>query len=190
MLRIALAGGIGSGKSFVTHILRDLGAKVVVADEVNAGLLLDPEYIAIISHNFPSVVHNNIIDKKELAAIVYHDEGKRRLLMDLAHPRIYQRMLSAYPRENVVFFEIPLLSESRIKFDQVWYVDADVETRIARIVARDNVSEEYAGNVISLQKGEAVLRDKATCVIQNNGSAAALRKQVKALYCSILRQFS
>ncbi len=189
-MKIALAGGIGSGKSLVTKILRDLGAKVVVADEVNAQLLLDPEYVALIAHNFPSVVHNNVINKKELANIVYHDEEKRRLLMDLAHPRIFQKMLSAYPEEKVVFFEIPLLSESKVKFDQVWFVDAKIETRVARICSRDHVTEDYARNVISLQKGEAAIRDNATVAISNDADCDALRERVKALYCSILNQFS
>ena len=189
-MKIALAGGIGSGKSLVTKILRDLGAKVVVADEVNAKLLVDPEYVALILHNFPSVVHNNVINKKELANIVYHNEEKRRLLMSLAHPRIFQKMLSAYPEEKVVFFEIPLLSESKVKFDQVWFVDAKIETRVARICSRDHVTEDYARNVISLQKGEAAIRDNATVVISNDADCDALRERVKALYCSILNQFS
>ena len=185
-MRIAIAGGIGSGKSLVTKFLRELGAKVVVADEVNSELLKDPEYVALIAHNFPSAVNNNGINRKELASIVYSDEGKRQLLMSLAHPRIFVKMLSAYPESKVVFYEVPLLAKSKALFDQVWFVDADVDSRIARVVARDNVTEAYAKRVIELQKGEDTMRDKATCVITNNAGPEELREQVKALYCSIL----
>lgn len=185
-MRIAIAGGIGSGKSLVTKFLRELGAKVVVADEVNSELLKDPEYVALIAHNFPSAVNNNGINRKELASIVYSDEGKRQLLMSLAHPRIFVKMLSAYPESKVVFYEVPLLAKSKALFDQVWFVDADVDSRIARVVARDNVTEAYAKRVIELQKGEDTMRDKATCVISNKAGIEELREQVKALYCSIL----
>ena len=185
-MRIAIAGGIGSGKSLVTKFLRELGAKVVVADEVNSELLKDPEYVALIAHNFPSAVNNNVINRKELASIVYSDEGKRQLLMSLAHPRIFVKMLSAYPESKVVFYEVPLLAKSKALFDQVWFVDADVNSRIARVVARDNVTEAYARRVIELQKGEDTMRDKATCVISNKAGPEELREQVKALYCSIL----
>ena len=185
-MRIAIAGGIGSGKSLVTKFLRELGAKVVVADEVKSELLKDPEYVALIAHNFPSAVNNNVINRKELASIVYSDEGKRQLLMSLAHPRIFVKMLSAYPESKVVFYEVPLLAKSKALFDQVWFVDADVDSRIARVVARDNVTEAYAKRVIELQKGEDTMRDKATCVIANNAGPEELREQVKALYCSIL----
>ena len=54
MVRIAICGGIGSGKSAVTSILRDLGAKVVVADEINAALLSDSDYVREVSNTFPT----------------------------------------------------------------------------------------------------------------------------------------
>ena len=189
-MKIAIAGGIGSGKSLVTRYLRELGAKVVVADEVNAELLQDAEYIALIANNFPSVVHNNAINKKELADIVYHNEEKRRLLMDLAHPRIFRKMFLKYPDSKIVFYEIPLLAGAEDKFDRILYVDAPIDDRLARIVKRDNVSEEYAERIVSLQKGEYEMLDKATYVIFNNSSAEELQRRVKALYCSILEQFS
>ncbi len=185
-MRIAIAGGIGSGKSLVTEFLREMGAKVVVADEVNSELLKDPEYIALIAHNFPSAVDNNGINKKELASIVYSDEGKRQLLMSLAHPRIFAKMLSAYPESKVVFYEVPLLAEYRAIFDQVWFVDANLDARITRVIARDRVTEAYVKRVMELQKGEAAMRDEATCIISNNAGPEELREQVKALYCSIL----
>ena len=116
MFRVAICGGIGSGKSAVTSILRDLGADVVVADEVNAELMTDPLYVEKINHIFPSVVHNHCINKKELASIVYRDEKKRRALMDLAHPLIYERMFAKYKESKLVFYEIPLFSESAFTF--------------------------------------------------------------------------
>ena len=190
MIKVAICGGIGSGKSVVSSILRELGAKVVIADQVNAELLSDPDYISKVSNIFPAVVHNNTINKKELAKIIYQDEGKRRALMDLAHPLIFRKMLEAYPDEPIVFFEIPLMTEARVAFDRIWYLDAEREMRIGRVVSRDGVDRAYAERILSLQSGECLLRDKADVVIENDGDLASLRERVKALYCSILRQFS
>ena len=189
-MKIAIAGGIGSGKSLVTKCLRSLGAKVVVADEVNAELLKDPAYVDLIENTFPSAVHNKVIDKKELADLVYHDEEKRRILMDLAHPRIFDRMFSMFPKESIVFYEIPLLSEAHFSFDQVWFVYSDPEVRAARVSLRDGVTMEYAHRIISLQSGEAELRSAADVVIVNDGDTDALCEMVKTQYYFILRYFS
>lgn len=189
-MKIAIAGGIGSGKSAVTRILRALGAHVVVADEVNAELLSDPNYIDLIKNIFPSVVHNNIINKKELAQIVYSDENQREKLMALSHPRIFKRMFSMYQESKVVFYEIPLLTKTDVTFDAIWYVDASYDTRVRRIALRDNVSEGYAKRIISLQREEDFVKEVASVVIRNEGDEVDLERQVKVLYCSILSKLS
>ncbi len=190
MIRIAIAGGIGSGKSAVTAVLRELGAKVVVADEVNAELLCDPSYIRIIENTFPTVVHNRVINKKELANCIYSDESKRRALMDIAHPLIMQRMLGAYSDAAVVFYEIPLLSEIDFSFDKVWYVDCDIAIRVQRVAKRDGLDLDRVERIIALQKGEDKIRQKADLVIDNRWDLVALRATVKAQYYSILSELS
>ena len=190
MLRIAIGGGIGSGKSAVTQILRGLGAKVVVADEVNAELLLDEGYIERIANIFPAAVHNHRIDKKELAAVVYADEGKRRLLMQLAHPLIFEKMFAVAPGEKVVFYEVPLLSECVDRFDRIWFVDADDDLRVKRIMARDGVDEDRARRLIFLQREEDKLKEIASVVLPNTLNISDLRKMVEEQYYLILRHFS
>ena len=190
MMRIAICGGIGSGKSAVTKILRDLGATVVVADEVNASLMRDPSYIREIEHIFPSCVHNNQINKKELARLVFSDEEKRAALMRLSHPLIFKRMFEAAGKAKIAFFEIPLFSMCDVSFDRIWYVAAERSDRVRAIVRRDGVTEDVAEHLISLQKGEDELASVADVVIRNDYQPDVLKKQVEAQYYSILSNFS
>jgi len=190
MFRVAICGGIGSGKSAVTAVLRELGAKVVVADEINAELLLDPEYIAEVKNIFPTTVDTSGIKKKELAAIIYRNESEREKLMALAHPRIYQRMLERFKDAALVFYEIPLFSECPLSFDLIWYVSADREERISRIIRRDGMDRKLAERVLSLQAREDLLKKRADVVISNDGDLNALRTAVESKYCSILKRFS
>ena len=188
-MKIAIAGGIGSGKSAITAILRSLGAKVVVADEVNAQLLQDPEYISVIANTFSGVVHNNVIDKKQLADLIYNNETERRKLMDIAHPRIFKEMFSLYTDSDVVFYEIPLMTETSFSFDQIWFVEASIEDRVTRIAMRDHVTEEYAKRILLLQNGEEQIRSIATHIIKNDSNVESLVGKVKTLYYSILSEF-
>ena len=190
MKKIAICGGIGSGKSMVSAVLRESGAFVVSADEVNAELLQEKEYIALIENTFPQVVHNNQINKKELARLIYSDEKSRERLMELSHPLIFDRMLRKAEGEDIVFFEIPLLTKCPIRFDSIWYVSASVEKRIVAIVRRDGVSEEYARKVMSLQSDEDKLVERADVVLVNDYDEGRFVAQVKLQYCSILSQFS
>lgn len=190
MIKIAICGGIGSGKSVVTSLLRELGAKVIVADEINAALLKEKEYQIKIGELFPEVVHNNVVDKKLLASIVYQNEDDRERLMRIAHPIIFDRMRSQSEGYDLVFFEIPLMARCPIRFDSIWYLSTDTDLRVQKIMARDNVTEERARRIIDLQLEELELMDKADVIIKHNYCYEELKEKVKGVYCSILRRFS
>ncbi|MBD5092165.1 MAG: dephospho-CoA kinase, partial [Clostridiales bacterium] len=76
-MRIAIVGGIGSGKSEVLKVARDMGLACLSADEINAELLKTPEYIAEIATAFPAAVKDGGIDKAALAKIVFSDDSAR-----------------------------------------------------------------------------------------------------------------
>lgn len=189
MIKIAICGGIGSGKSAVTKMLREKGVKVVVADEVNANLLLDCDYLSALRQEFPAAFSCNKLNKKFLADIVYSNEVEREKLMRLAHPYIYSRMLDEANGCNLVFFEIPLMSKCNLNFDAIWYIDAATDERVERIIKRDNVTRDRAMTIISLQKDELLMKDRADVIICNKGALDALRDNVFNEYAKILEKY-
>ena len=190
MIKIAICGGIGSGKSMVSKILRESGAFVISADEVNAEMLREQDYISLIRNTFPDVVHNNEINKKELARLIYTDEKSRLKLMEISHPIIFKRMMDRAGNHLIVFFEIPLMSKCDIKFDRIWYVSASMADRVCAIVRRDGVSESFARKVIALQSDEEKMIERADVILVNTYDAVSFAEQIKTAYCSTLRQFS
>ena len=74
-MNIALIGGIGSGKSEVLKVAREMGIAALSADEINAGLLKSPEYIEKIAAAFPGCVVCGVVDKARLASEVFSDKG-------------------------------------------------------------------------------------------------------------------
>ena len=91
-MNIALIGGIGSGKSEVLKVAREMGIAALSADEINAGLLKSPEYIEKIAAAFPGCVVCGVVDKARLASEVFSDKGKREKLNSIAHPEIARKV--------------------------------------------------------------------------------------------------
>lgn len=180
---VGIIGGIGSGKSEVTRILRELGATVLVADEINAELLAGCDYINILSRHFPDAIDCGAINKSKLTEIIYNNEEKRQLLMSLSHPLIIKIMKS---RTNgaLCFYEIPLFNQIDIEFDSLWYVYASHEKRILRVMKRNKLSEESVKKIM-ISQGELDLSNKNVTIIDNDGEKSDLKNRVEDLYCQL-----
>lgn len=142
--RIAITGGIGSGKSTVRNLIKDRGFPAFSCDEIYAELINDRQYIEKITAMFPEVVQNGEIDKKCLSKIVFADATARKRLEDVAHPLIMQKLLHLIDKKThgLVFAEVPLLFEGGYQnlFDAIIVVVRDKEERIASVQQRDSVS--------------------------------------------------
>ena len=184
-MRIAIIGGIGSGKSEVMKIAKERGFFCVSADEINAELLKTPSYIQKIQSAFPSAVKNGEVDKKTLAGIVFANESERKKLNAIAHPEI-MRKIAEYAQSPLAV-ELPLFIEGGdTAFDEIVYVRTPLLKRIARLKKGRGMSVKQAVERIRAQVPSSVLRAKATVIVDNKGSLDTLKRNANKVFDEIL----
>ncbi len=195
MLVIGLCGGSGSGKSTVTKKFEKYGIVSIDADKVYRELLFSGSALLLqLKNAFGDKIINDdgTLNKKELSAIVFSNYGKAHylpVLNSITHAAIIfetERRIEEF-RQNgsipAVIFDAPLLFEAGFdkKCDIIIAVTADTETRIERIMMRDNITKEQAQQRISAQLSDEFLIEHADYVIVNNGSAESLENRVSEL---------
>lgn len=145
-IKIAVTGGIGSGKTTVCNIIKEKGYPVFSCDEIYAELLNSGNLTNLIVEGFGKVVlTDGKIDRRKLSTCVFGDEKKLQRLNEITHPKIFEEMfLRAENCDGKVFFEVPLLFEGGYQnlFDEVIVVLRKVEDRILSVKLRDNLSDE------------------------------------------------
>jgi dephospho-CoA kinase len=198
MLRIALTGGIGSGKSTVTNHLRALGATVLDADEFSHQVTeKGGKALEHISEAFgPGVLKpDGNLDRAALRQLVFADAAARAQLEAILHPDIRRRMWEAAAQTDAPYcvFSIPLLIEtSRLKeFDRVLVVEAPASMRRERTAHRSNLDRKQIDAIIAAQASDEERRQAANDLIINDGSLETLGTKVKELhqkYLELARQ--
>jgi dephospho-CoA kinase len=194
VLTIGLTGSIASGKSEVARILRSLGAYVVDADRVAHGVYEPGSegYDALV-RTFGSAILDaqGAIDRRQLGAIVFADERKRRQLTDIVWPltrRAVERLAAEQEAAGTGVFvvEAPLLMEAgwHTLFDQVWLVRTSPENARRRLAQRGLQPEDIEAR-LAAATDPAVAEAAAHLVIDNNGDVAALERNVTAAWESV-----
>ncbi len=189
--KIAVTGGIGSGKSTVARMVKTCGFSVFSCDEIYRELMRSPEYIKTIGEIFPSAVTDCEIDKKRLAEIVFSDENAREKLNAVAHPWIMRNVIERMESDEnaLVFAEVPLLFEEHFEnlFDEVWVVSRPLEARLRAASLRDSCTEEEIRRRIKTQfdyesnSAAAYFQKLGVKILRNDGTEKELREQVNAL---------
>jgi dephospho-CoA kinase len=195
VLVIGLTGGIGTGKSELSHILRDLGAVVIESDKV-AHQSYEPGTTAhgLIVKLFGEDVldGSGFIDRKSLGKIVFADTARRLELEKIVWPATRELTLALLEKETVrgtrvVVVEVPKLFESGWDklADVVWTVEAPQSVVIQRVERRSGMSESDTKARIAAQFTRQERVDRADIVIENEATLEDLRNQVSKLWESI-----
>ncbi len=184
---IAIVGGIGSGKSVVSHILRLLGYDVYDCDS-NAKLLMNTstriQSQLIDAFGSEVVSSNGEINRRRLSDIIFRDKTSLNTINGIVHPAvkedINQRLSES--KSKLYFVETALPQESGIDkmCDHIWLVDASKDIRISRVMARNRFSQEQVEERMRKQD-YSKLDDSKTIIITNDNHSAVLPQVVKAL---------
>ncbi|UFT98000.1 dephospho-CoA kinase [Radiobacillus kanasensis] len=188
---IGLTGGIASGKSTVSNMLKEKGIPVVDADII-ARQVVEPgeEAYNQVVEAFGSEIlqQNKSLDRKKLGSIVFQDEDKRSVLNSIVHPAVRKRMLAEKEEylikgNRAVVLDIPLLYESKLTelVDKVMVVYVNEETQLKRLKERNQLTEEEAMQRIQAQLPLKQKVEWADAVIHNNGSIQETKEQVEEL---------
>jgi dephospho-CoA kinase len=187
-LTIGLTGGIASGKSTVTEMIRGLGIPVIDADQIARDVVKAGEeaYEQIIQTFGQDILQENgEIDRAKLGAIVFYNEQERKKLNAIVHPAVRRRMLAekeAYVQKGAktIVLDIPLLFESELThfIDKIIVVYVDDDIQLERLMKRNGFSEEEALARIRSQMPLHEKVKKADAVINNNGTIEETKQQL------------
>lgn len=193
---IGVAGGIGSGKSTVAAILGHLGAGVISSDELNRAELDSPEVLAQIREWWGDRVIDSAghAEREVLRELVGRDNGARRRLEGLTHPRIAarrQRMTAEFladDRVRAIVWDSPLLFEAGLadRCDYIIFVDAAPAERLARVRRERGWAQEDLERFEKLQKPLDFKRQRADYIVENNSDIDVVRREVERVFSRIL----
>ena len=190
--RIGLTGGIGSGKSTVAGMLRELGAAVIDADAISRGLTAaGGAALPEIARQFGThmIGADGALDRSAMRQLVFADPAARQRLEAIIHPLVGQqtaeRAQAALAQGcRVLVHDVPLLVEAgerwRRQLDRVWVVDCEEATQRQRVMVRSGLSAAEVQAIIDQQARRQQRLACADGVIRNEGlDLAALREQVQ-----------
>lgn len=189
---IGLLGGLGSGKSAVAALFRELGARVLDADAIAHRCRELPEVRKRIEAELGTGVldQDGRVDRARLAARVFDDPEALRRLERILHPMVLKEMQNAIERiareepGARIVLDVPLLQESGLdrRCDVLVFVAADAATRWRRAEARSGWHLEEARRREALQAPLEEKRRSARFVIDNNGSLDRTRERVREIW--------
>jgi dephospho-CoA kinase len=193
MLIVGLTGGIASGKSLVTRVLRDLGAHIIDADKI-VHELLGPDQDAcreVIGHFGDKIrLPDGSIDRRKLGDIIFNHPEERAWLNQCIHPRVFKAYQTQvhYLRERqpdaIVIMDAALLIETGYHkhMDRLIVVYADQKDQVTRLRERDRFTMEQAIARISSQMPLNEKRKYADYVIENTGTREETELQAQEIF--------
>ena len=189
--RIALTGGIASGKTSVGTFLKQIKSLPVIDADVIAKEIIAPKTSSnqeIIKRYTKNILHkdSDIINRALLAKIIFSDNKERKWLENLLHPVISNSLLIEIDKQkdlNTIILIIPLLFEANLTklCNEIWVVSCTQKQQIERLMARDNLTQKEAIQRIKAQWPLDRKIKFADAIIDNSGKSAAWVNQIEYL---------
>ena len=191
-LKVALTGGIASGKTLVSDLLEIYGCHIVDLDVIAREVVLPgteglKELIEIFGESI--LLTDGTLNRKHLRDELYKKGRNRAIIEQILHPKILQKMKTSMDeyQEGVIVIVIPLLVEKNLwePFDRAIVVDCEIETQLSRLMSRENVDKEKAEVMLMAQASREQrlqLNDYLpTDIIENNSQISDLKEKVANL---------
>jgi dephospho-CoA kinase len=191
MVRVGILGSVGSGKSYVANIFRELGFNIFSADNEVANIYKNNKIVnKKISKFFKLKFYKNKIDKEELRASLKKNPNKFRFLNKIIHPTVRKKLdlfLTKYKKNKLVVLDVPLLVENKMfNFVDIFIL---VKTRsssfLSRIKKRKNLNKQFLNILKKQQTSEKIKENYADFIIYNS-SKNKVKLQVKKIIDKIL----
>ncbi len=195
MIRLGITGGIGSGKSVVSEILKIKGIPVYNADTEAKRLMVEDEELR---HQLMQLLGDDIyfadgtLDKKKIASRIFSNPTLLQKVNQTVHPAVGKDFLrweqkQVQQSKNIIAMESAILFESNLnmQFDKTLLVYAPLEVRVKRVMIRDTATLEQVQARIKNQSDEESKRSKADFVIENDNQQALL-PQINQVLSQIL----
>ena len=192
MIKVALTGGIGSGKSTAGDFFEDLGAVVVDADQLAREVIErgTDGFDELVATFGDEILTNGILDRRKLGEIVFADPKARKTLEEIIHPRVaeaFDEIVQESPADSVIVYQIPILVETKgeDRFDYVITVESNLDLRIARLKERGMKSYEIDAR-LKAQASDEQRAAIADLIFKNDGDLDQLLRQVENVYEDVL----
>lgn len=190
MIKIGLTGGIGTGKTLVANMFKNKNIPIFIADVEAKKILNDPFVVQEVANTFNiSLTNDGLIDKSELASIVFKDKAALEKLNSIIHPKVhdrFQKWILSTDALYIIYEAAIIFEKDRASyFDFTILVTAPKQVRIERVIQRDHSSEEEVKSRIKAQWPESKKKKLADFVIENT-NLKQTQQQVDKLHVKFL----
>ena len=192
VIKVALTGGIASGKSLVSDLLEIHGCKIIDLDVISREVVMPgaqglQELVDTFGNSI--LLNDGSLDRNNLRDVLYKKGRNRALIEQILHPKILHKMKTMMDdcKEGVMIVVIPLLVEKELwdPFDRAILVDCESETQIKRLMERDNIDSEKAKTMMMAQTSREqrlkLNEHLPTDIIENNSRLSDLKDKVQLL---------
>ena len=194
---LGLTGGISTGKSHLSGVLREAGARIVDADRISHEITgKNGPAVPLICEAFgPEYAEDGVLDRKKLGALVFTDPEALARLNAITHPLIFEEMDRQIAREardgaQVIVLDVPLLFETGMDrlCDEVWCAWIPKRLQLSRLMARDGLTRAEAEKRIRSQMSAWEKRRLADRFIDTRGSMEDSAETVRRMYQALLER--